>query len=148
MPGTIERDVLIEAPADVVWDVLTDPAQIPRWFSDSAEIDLRPGGAGTLGWREHGSVEIAVERVERPRLFSFRWMSGEGENRWANSLLVEFTLTDEAGGTRLRVVESGLDELDWSEERRREYREDHSSGWATHMGRLRDLFAQEAAAAR
>jgi hypothetical protein len=40
----IERDVLIEAPIDVVWEVISRPEQIVHWFSDEAQLDLRPGG--------------------------------------------------------------------------------------------------------
>ena len=48
VPQRIEREILIEAPVDVVWDVVTQPEHISRWFSDSVELDLRPGGRALL----------------------------------------------------------------------------------------------------
>ena len=53
---TIEREVLIEAPADVVWRTITEPDQISRWFADRVELDLRSGGAGTFVFEDadHG----------------------------------------------------------------------------------------------
>jgi len=45
----IEKEIVIEAPPEVVWRVVTQPAHIECWFSDSAEFDLRPGAEGTLG---------------------------------------------------------------------------------------------------
>ena len=51
---SIEREILIEAPAEVVWGVITEPEQISRWFTDEAEVEARPGGAGTLTWRPGG----------------------------------------------------------------------------------------------
>jgi len=137
IPNQIERETLIEAPLEVVWGVVTEPAQISRWFSDAAQLDLHAGGAGVLSWKEHGPVHLRVERVERPHRFSFRWMYPEGsEPREGNSMLVEFTLSDEGGKTRLRVVESGLDALDWADAEKTRYFDSHSEGWARHLGEL------------
>jgi uncharacterized protein YndB with AHSA1/START domain len=135
----IERDILIDAPPEVVWGVVTEPEEIVHWFAERAEIDMRPGGAGKLSWDRYGDVGITVERIEPPHLFSYRWVAPDGEQPTSgNSVLVEFTLTPEGDGTRLRVVESGLDELGWSEERRRTYAADHNEGWEKHLTRLRD----------
>lgn len=138
----IERDLLIEAPIDVVWSVVTEPEQISRWFADAVELDLRPGGRGALSWTGHGTSELLVERVERPHLFSFWWGHPEGEQpRAGTSILVEFTLSEELGNTRLRVVESGLRAVDWSDERKADYRDSHSRGWDAHLGDLQKYFA-------
>ena len=68
VPERIEREIVIEAPIDVVWAVLTEPEHVAGWFSDLAEIDLRPGGEATFDWREHGPARAWVERVERQAL--------------------------------------------------------------------------------
>jgi uncharacterized protein YndB with AHSA1/START domain len=150
IPNQIERETLIEAPLEVVWAVVTEPEQITRWFSDAAQLDLRPGGEGVLSWQEHGPVRLRVERVERPHLFSFRWMYPQGsEPLEGNSMLVEFTLSDEGGKTRLRVVESGLAAIDWAEEEKSKYLDSHSRGWERHVGELdRYMAAQGKAATR
>jgi len=44
----IEREIFIEAPAEVVWHTITEPDQIEKWFADRVELDLGPGGAGTF----------------------------------------------------------------------------------------------------
>jgi uncharacterized protein YndB with AHSA1/START domain len=137
VPSVIERDILIEAPVGVVWDVVTQPEQIGRWFSDAAEIDVRPGGEGSLSWQEYGTIRLRVEAVDRPHLFSFRWVYPEAADpRMGNSLLVEFMLTGDGESTRLRVVESGLSELDWSDEKKAAYVEDHDRGWQVHFNDL------------
>ena len=149
IPSRIERDILIEAPVDVVWRAVTEPDQIVLWFSDAAAIDLRAGGEGTLTWGQRATttpitVRIAVETVERPRLFSFRWAHPEGEQaRQGNSMLVEFTLTPEGEHTRLRVVETGLAELEWPEEQKATYVDEHSHGWEAHLAELRKYAAQQ-----
>lgn len=141
IPNAIEREILIDAPVDVVWGIVTEPAQIVRWFSDEAEIELRVGGGGRLRFRNSGdSYQLQVEAVEPPHRFVWRWVQPEGTiARQDNSLLVEFTLRPEGDGTRLRVVESGFDNLDWSDERKAKYAGDHTRGWQTILGRLRDF---------
>jgi uncharacterized protein YndB with AHSA1/START domain len=74
IPERIEREILIDAPIDVVWSVVTEPEHVGGWFSDSAEIDLRPGGDAIFIWDEHGSAHGRVERVEPPHFVSYRWM--------------------------------------------------------------------------
>ena len=63
----IERDVLIAAPVERVWELITSAEHLGRWFGDAgAEIDLRPGGPLSLRWREYGTVHGRVEAVEPP----------------------------------------------------------------------------------
>ncbi len=140
IPNAIEREILIDAPVDVVWSVVSEPEQIRKWFADEAEIDLRVGGAGRLKFQPSGdSYELQVEAVEPPRRFAFRWVQPAGTVvGQANSMLVEFTLHPEQSGTRLRVVESGFDTVDWSDERKQKYADNHSRGWQSLLGRLRD----------
>ena len=138
----IERDVLIEAPIDVVWEVISRPEHIVHWFSDEAQLDLRPGGAGVLTFgmktaTEPAAYHLRVEAVEAPRRLAYRWVYPTGEGpRPGNSLLVEFTLAEEGGKTRLTVVESGLDLMPWPEDEKQGYADSHGKGWAQHLERL------------
>ena len=141
---TIQREVLIDAPAEIVWRTITDPNRITQWFADRAEVDLEPGGQGMFTFEVAGHVHrspLLIETVDPPRLFSFRWCHGEGKEPGpGNSVLVEFRLTAEgAERTRLRVDETGLESVDWSEQSKRQFVEDHRAGWATNFGRLTSL---------
>jgi uncharacterized protein YndB with AHSA1/START domain len=142
----IEREVVIDAPLDVVWRTVTEPDQISQWFADRVELVLEPGGDGAMYFGEGDDGEggpLVVEVVEPPTRFSFRWNHPAGERPVAgNSVLVEFTLVAEGGEqTRLRVVESGLDLLAWPEEEKEHYAGEHNGGWATFLGRLQTLLA-------
>jgi uncharacterized protein YndB with AHSA1/START domain len=149
MIPSIERDILIEAPADVVWRAVTEPSQISAWFSDAAQIDLRAGGEGTLTWTDRATskpttVCITVQTIEPPHTFSFRWVHPEGvQPREGNSMLVEFTLTPEGDNTRLRVTESGLQEMDWTQEQKAAYVDDHTQGWIKHLSDLDTYLAHK-----
>jgi uncharacterized protein YndB with AHSA1/START domain len=133
----IEREIQIQAPRQRVWQVLTEAEHIARWFGDSAEVDLRPGGKMIFTWDQGGSHHAQVERVEPPAFFSYRWARTTDEApAEGNSTLVEFTLTEAGSATLLRVVESGFDALRASEaEKSTEVRE-HVQGWRNELGEL------------
>lgn len=136
----IETDVLIAAPLERVWQLVTSAEHVGRWFADaSAEIELRPGGALTLTWRQHGTFHGRVEAVEAPHRFAFRWLSAvdsRAEPAPGNSTLAEFTLTAEGDGTRVAVVETGFASLDGDATARTEALASHTRGWTTELGEL------------
>src|SRR5207247_6548320 len=78
VPRAIEKEVVIEAPLEVVWRVVTDPEQIRQWFADEAEVELRVGGNGRLRFKSGDSYQLQVEALEPPRRFAFRWVQPEG----------------------------------------------------------------------
>ena len=143
--NSIEREVLIDAPVEVVWSIVTDPQHVGRWFSDSAEIDLRPGGELVLRWDRIGTASGTVERVERPHVFSFRWVSPEPDRdpsaREGYFTLVEFLLEADGESTRLRVVESGFASLDGNEQRNADLAARHVNGWGGFLGQLTEYMS-------
>jgi len=143
VPEQIERETVIAAPVERVWALLTEAEHLGRWFGDAgAELDLRPGGALSLSWEQHGTVRGRVVDVEAPRRFSYRWAAlpepDGGEPVEGNSTLVEFTLHAEGDGTRLHVVESGFDKLFADPAKQDERAEDNRKGWASELDELRD----------
>jgi uncharacterized protein YndB with AHSA1/START domain len=142
-PDRIEREIVIDAPLEVVWAVVTEPEHIGSWFSDSAELELRPDGKGTLVWNEHGAFPLLVERVEPPYSVAYRWARPAGaEPRAGNSTLVEFTLSEEGERTRLRVVESGFAELEEAEEEKAKHFRENTHGWERELGELREYVSK------
>jgi uncharacterized protein YndB with AHSA1/START domain len=127
----IVRETAVAAPPERVWEALTRPEHLPRWFgAERAEIDLRPGGSLVMVWAEHGTGYARIERVDEPTTFSFRWALEPGQEPVPGAeTLVEFTLTPERDGTRLRVVESGFSKLDRPAEKQEWHRERNVDGW-------------------
>lgn len=141
VPDRIERDILIDAPIEVVWSVLTEPEHINAWFSDAVELDARQGGAGMFTWIQTGATHqvtaFRIERLDRPRFFSFRWNFPPGEEPTdRNATLVEFTLRAEGEQTRLHMVESGIRTLDRPDDQKATYADEHSSGWNGLLAKL------------
>ena len=137
----IERSIDIRAPLARVWRALADAREFGAWFGVSfdGEQSFAPGrdvrGRITHPGYEHLAFNATIERVELERLLSFRWhpyaidptvdYSGEP------TTLVVFELEPIAGGTRLRVVESGFDALPAA--RRGEAFRMNSQGWDAQM---------------
>ena len=62
---SIEREIVIEAPVDVVWSIVTEPEHVARWFSDEAQIDLQAGGDALVTWHhEAGPFRVRIETVD------------------------------------------------------------------------------------
>jgi uncharacterized protein YndB with AHSA1/START domain len=144
MPGlTIDREVVIQAPVEVVWRTITEPEQITQWFADRVDLVVKPGARGYLGFGEQGGP-VVVEVVDPPTRFSFYWNENQGGEPGAgNSMLVEFTLTPEGDErTRLRVVESGHESLAWPDEEKQRYADEHQGGWGTYLDRLAALLGK------
>ena len=143
----IERDVLIAAPVERVWKLITRAEHLGRWLGDAgAEIDLRPGGALTLRWGDDDVAHGRIVTVEPPHRFAYRWLLTEdAEPTPANSTLTEFTVAAEGDGTRVAVVESGFAALACSDEQRASNLASNTKGWAMELGELERYAAQVAA---
>ena len=138
----IEREVVIDAPVEVVWRTITEPEQIRQWFADRVELELEPGGRGLMGFEDR-AFPLVVEALEPPTRFSFRWNHPAGEQPAAgNSTLVDFMLVGEGERTRLRVVESGLELLTWPVGDKERFADEHREGWTLFIDRLARLLAE------
>jgi uncharacterized protein YndB with AHSA1/START domain len=133
----INREILIEAPVEVVWRILTEPGQMSQWFADRVDLVIEPGAHGYMQFGDQGGP-VVVETVEPPTRFAFRWNCPAGEEpRAGNSQLVEFTLTPVgAERTRLQVTESGHELRDWPEEEKERYAGEHRGGWGDFLDQL------------
>ena len=136
MIDTIEREILISAPIERVWEIVTTPEHMGQWFGDAGAS--RSGNVITMAWEKHGEADLEVVREEPPNTFAYRWDANVKE---AGRTLVEFTLTAEQDGTRVRVVESGFASLAATDEVRMELREGNVGGWAHELGDL-ERYAQ------
>jgi uncharacterized protein YndB with AHSA1/START domain len=76
----VTREVVVEAPAEEVWEALTDPDQLEEWFGEDGE-----------------TRELRIEEVETGRRVAYTWDEGR----------VAIELEEAGGATRVRVTESG-----------------------------------------
>lgn len=138
----IERDTLIAASQDRVWSLVTEPG---FWVGPTGAT-AAPGQTTVAHHYEYGDFPVQVETIEPKRYISYRWASAySGEDlREGITTLIEFTLTPEPDGTRLRVVESGFAALDGTDDTRRGALKDNTEGWSQVMDAFKKR-AEEAA---
>jgi uncharacterized protein YndB with AHSA1/START domain len=99
----VERETILEAEPDRVWEALTDDELLSDWFAERARIDPWEGGEVEFDC-DDGERRGTVQRVDEERELAFTWSRhGEGES------LVTFSLEPVEIGTRLVVVERALD---------------------------------------
>ena len=49
-PRIVEMEITLDAPPEEVWQALTDPEVLTRWFPLEAKVEPGPGGSIFLGW--------------------------------------------------------------------------------------------------
>jgi uncharacterized protein YndB with AHSA1/START domain len=144
----IEKTLTVKAPRSRVWRAITDANQFGEWFKAKLDGDFAPGktiyAKITYPGYEHLTMELAIDRLEPERLFSFRWHPYAVDPKVDYSpepmTLVEFTLDDAPGGTRLSIVESGFDRIPLA--RRAEAFRMNDGGWAEQIRNIERYVTQ------
>src|SRR6266540_4452259 len=96
----VERETLVEATPEEVWEALTDEDRLEEWMAPDVELDPVEGGEISVrdGEDERSGT---VETLEENERFAFTWSRpGEGES------FVEFTIEALPGGSRVTVIET------------------------------------------
>lgn len=115
MTGTPEQpfelEIVVDAPTEVVWNVLRDPVEIRRWH----------------GWHFDG-LDEEIELVFGPKTTTSeegKWLEVQNSDR--------FTLTDLDGRTLVRLTRAPRgNNPDWDA-----YYDDINEGWTTFLHQLR-----------
>ena len=136
-PGDrIEREILLRVPRSRVWQALSNAEEFGHWFGVALEgktfaTGQRVQGQITYPGYEHVVFEVLIEHMEPERLLSWRWhpyaVDPSVDYSTEPTTRVVFELEEVEGGTLLRVVESGFDNLPAS--RRLEAFRMNSGGW-------------------
>ncbi len=143
----IERETLIAAPQDRVWAMVAQPGW---WVADEGSLtdEVAEEGRSVLAKNSaYGEFPVRVEKVDPTSYLAYRWASAFPgvELRDDNSTLVEFTLTPEGDGTRLRVVESGFGSLAGATEQIDQAQQQNADGWIEVLDSFRSRVEKAAA---
>jgi uncharacterized protein YndB with AHSA1/START domain len=101
--GAVRREVVLPVTREEAWELVEDPRELEGWLADEVDLDLRPGAEGVVRWTDGTERAARVEEVEPGRRIALQWWA-PGEE----PTLVELTLDDTEGGTRLTVLEVPL----------------------------------------
>ena len=113
----IVAEITINAPAERIFEALTNPAQRVAWWgmkgrfeTEHMESDLRAGGRWMMSGVGMGGKPFEVRGVyrmiERPRVLAFTWLPNWDEE--ATETLVRFDLDERDGVTTVRLTHSGF----------------------------------------
>ncbi|WP_434562255.1 SRPBCC family protein [Pseudomonas sp. Z4-20] len=142
----IERKILLKAPRSQVWRALANAETFGQWFGVNLAGKRFVAGERTQGQitypgYEHLVWDVAVERVEPERVFSFRWhpyaVDPQTDYSQESETQVQFELEDMNGGTLLKVVESGFNCI--PEARRLKAFRMDSRGWDEQMANIEEF---------
>jgi len=146
----IEEKILLRVPLARMWRALTDAGEFSEWFGVKLAGAFAPGASvkGTITEKGYEGLqfEMAVERIEPRRLFSWRWhpyaIDPEVDYSAEPPTLVVCELEEVADGTALTLVESGFDTIPAA--RRAEAYRMHEEGWAAQMRNIERHLAKVA----
>mmetsp|Transcript_29396 Transcript_29396/g.57404 ORF Transcript_29396/g.57404 Transcript_29396/m.57404 type:complete len:139 (+) Transcript_29396:390-806(+) len=128
---TLNKTIYLAAPRETVWDYLTQPDQLAKWFH-APKTPLVAGAQLEMFGTESGDLLIwgTVIRADRPEHLEYTFTVKPMGDAVST---VKWTLTDVPGGTRLTLEHSDLPQgadafglilaLD--------------KGWDDHLGRMR-----------
>ncbi|WEX77594.1 SRPBCC family protein [Sinorhizobium numidicum] len=142
MTDRIEKSIELNAPIEKVWRALTDYDAFGEWFRVKLEGPFVVGEVttGRITYPGHEGLKwvSVTERMDAPRLFSFRWPHPADPNADSStepSTLVEFHLKPTPTGTHLTIIESGFENL--PEDQRMEALRGNEGGWEIQTGNIK-----------
>ncbi|HXM20847.1 MAG TPA: SRPBCC domain-containing protein [Terriglobales bacterium] len=137
-------EVHINAPAERVFQALTDPRQLMRWWNSDEcqteffEMDARPGGQWRFGTKKSTLTVDGVSlffcqgevlEFDPPRLLAHTWIANWHDDKTRRTI-VRWELTPTKDGTVVKGKHSGL-------ARESVARKDYSGGWPGVMELLK-----------
>jgi uncharacterized protein YndB with AHSA1/START domain len=129
---SIERELVIDASPETVWEFLVDPDKVARWMGIAVAYDARPGGAYTIEVIPGHVARGEFVELDPPHRLVYTWGWEAGEDGPGpvppGSSTIEIELTPSGGGTALRFTHSGLPGS--------ESADSHGHGWDHYLGRL------------
>ncbi|MGD9754291.1 MAG: SRPBCC domain-containing protein [Acidimicrobiia bacterium] len=124
----VDKRLVIAAPPEEVYALLTDASLLVEWLAPVAELDARPGGA--IRWTHHNGDTVSGRFVElvpaRRVVFTYGWERSD-VGVPPGSTTVEIDLRPVPGGTELHLVHRGLEGP---------MADAHAGGWANYLTRL------------
>ncbi len=143
MKDTISREIIINASKERIYEAITNPEQVIKWFPETLEGEYTVGSQPIFGFGENGKNPIYVVAASPYDYFAFRWVPGAnhylGDVLSVPNTLVEFNITEHTDGAcKVTLTESGFASL--PEELIETAFRQNSGGWDFMLGRLERFF--------
>ena len=96
----VDQHVDLEVDLDEAWRVISDSDELAAWFGGEVQLDIRPGGVGTIVDDRGVRYDVLVTDVDEGHRVAWHWW----DERGALSS-VEISVEPAGARTRVRVVE-------------------------------------------
>lgn len=136
---SLEKEIEIDAPLEVVWRALTEAEELKRWFPLDARVVPGVGGSIWMSWGPtcEGTAKIEVWEPNR----HLGYVEPSPPHR---KVAVDYFIESRGGKTVLRLVHSGFEVKEgWDDEY-----ETVNSGWASFLKGLRHYLTHHPATPR
>jgi uncharacterized protein YndB with AHSA1/START domain len=128
----------IPASPAAVFAAWTLPAQIVRWWPQTAEIDLRVGGAYHFGWPAISQHLRGIYQVVEPgAALTFTWHWDDEVEEGNAPRVVALIFTSHGGGTRMTLTHGPYADTPEDQNIRTEH---HLAGWQHFLPKLTAIF--------
>lgn len=139
---TIEKEIVIDASPERVFDAFTQPDLLEKWFVSEATVDLQLGGSWRFTWEPEERIGGEYVVIDRPHRLVWTWnewwLDERGEPRGdegAERVMTtcEVVFEPEGDGTRIRLIHTGYPQTpDWDDSYN-----GTDSGWDEELEHLR-----------
>jgi uncharacterized protein YndB with AHSA1/START domain len=132
--ATVERSIWIAAPRERVWQAITDPQQLDKWYATHFKWEiptLHVGAQVTFYNSDTDILHATIEVLDPLHEWRLRWDPVEQ----GVVLVTTFLLEEENGGTRATITETGYGSL--PEDQRRQWIDSIDSGYTMSMENLK-----------
>jgi len=138
------HEIALDAAPERVWQAITDPTELVRWFPLEAAASPGPGGSLTYRWGPDIAIRCRVETWDPPRHLRTTWTEPLDEADPAGAarapLAVDWHIEGRAGRSVLRLVHSGFGH----DARGDEEFDGTRRGWTFELGSLQHYLAHHA----
>ncbi len=108
-PRQFEMQIDLSASPDVVWEALTQPEIVQRWFATEARLSPGVGGEIVWNWDDRHTWPQKIQVWEPGSLLVTDYDSGTpNPDGSPHPITMEFRLEGDGGRTTLRLVHSGF----------------------------------------
>jgi uncharacterized protein YndB with AHSA1/START domain len=130
---SVEREIVIAARPETVWEFLVDPDKVVRWMGQVAELEPHPGGRYRVEVIPGHIARGEFVQLDAPRRLVYTWGWEPSEDGGSSvvppgSSTIEIELLPNGDGTTLRFAHRGLPGA--------ESAESHAHGWDHYLERL------------
>ena len=143
MQDIIQREIIIKATKDRIYNAIASPEQVVLWFPETLEGNYKVGEQPIFGFGEHGRNQVYIVAARPYEYFAYRWVPGAnhflGDVLSVPNTLVEFRIQEESEGLcKVTLTESGFEKLPI--EVKEEAFKQNTGGWDFMLNRLVKYF--------